>query len=239
MHHLSAIHIRVLLATLGALLLPAVAVAHSPSVDRDAPATPAQAVVLEDPTLSRAIGATIAAPGEVDWYRMDLKAGDPLVVGMTAPDATGQVAATFVLVGPGLPDAAAAGDWAASLAAEAGVTGAIVFTPDPTPEIQNHAGLGFVQYGQVSLTTPVDGSYWVAVYAVDPMATGKYVLAPGVREEFGADAVGGMADLIAFFNEPWPPAPAASPAESPTPSASAAGSPSVAPSAAPSAAPYA
>ena len=35
--------------------------------------------------------------------------------------------------------------------------------------------------------------------------TGKYVLAPGVREEFGVDAVGGMVDLIAFFNAPWPP----------------------------------
>jgi hypothetical protein len=40
---------------------------------------------------------------------------------------------------------------------------------------------------------------------VDADATGKYVFAPGVREEFGVDAVGGMLDLIGFFNEPWPP----------------------------------
>jgi hypothetical protein len=26
-----------------------------------------------------------------------------------------------------------------------------------------------------------------------------------VREEFGAEAVGGMADLIGFFLAPWPP----------------------------------
>jgi hypothetical protein len=36
------------------------------------------------------------------------------------------------------------------------------------------------------------------------------VLAPGVREEFGPEAVGGMADLVAFFNAPWPPEPGAS-----------------------------
>ena len=46
----------------------------------------------------------------------------------------------------------------------------------------------------------------VAVEAVEPEATGKYVFAPGVREEFGVDAVMGMVDLISFFNAPWPPA---------------------------------
>jgi hypothetical protein len=40
---------------------------------------------------------------------------------------------------------------------------------------------------------------------VDPDATGKYVLAPGIREEFGLDAVGGMVDLVGFFMAPWPP----------------------------------
>ena len=39
--------------------------------------------------------------------------------------------------------------------------------------------------------------------ALDPEATGKYVFAPGVREEFGADAIGGMRDLIEFFEAPW------------------------------------
>jgi hypothetical protein len=28
---------------------------------------------------------------------------------------------------------------------------------------------------------------------------------PGSREEFGIDALGGMVDLIGFFNAPWPP----------------------------------
>lgn len=216
-------------ASLAALLLPAAAGAHAPSVSRDEPATPDTAIVLDDPTLSRAIGATIGAPGELDWYRMDLRAGEPIVVGMTAPDATGRIAATFVLLGPGLPDAAGAGDLATSLATEAGVPGAVLFTPDPDPAIENHGGLGFVQYGTLQMDAPVDGSYWIAVYAVDPTATGKYVLAPGVREEFGVDALGGMADLIGFFDAPWPPA-EAPPAEAPAvvePAPSSSATPSV------------
>jgi hypothetical protein len=44
------------------------------------------------------------------------------------------------------------------------------------------------------------------VRAAEDGATGRYVLAPGVREEFGPEAIGGMADLVAFFNAPWPPA---------------------------------
>jgi len=210
------------LSLLGAVVVSSAVAAHSPSVSRDEPSTPSQAVVLDDPTLSRALGAMISRPGEVDWYRMDLLAGDPIVLGMTAPDATGRLAATFLLVGPGLPDAAGVGDWAASLATEAGVPGAIQFTPDPDPAREVHAGLGFLQYGTLRMEAPTDGSYWVAVYAVDPMGTGKYVLAPGVREEFGADAVGGMADLVGFFLEPWPPT-AAAPPSSPAPSSASPG----------------
>jgi hypothetical protein len=196
-------------ALLAALLVPGPAAAHSPSVSQASSATPQDAVVLEDPTLSRAIGATLEAPGEVDWYRLDLEAGDPLVVGMTAPDATGAVAATFTLVGPGLPPAVGSGPRALALAQAAGADGAIAFEPVSEPTREVHGGLGFLQYGTLSLRAPEDGSYWVAVYAADPAATGKYVLAPGVREQFGIDAIEGMADLITFFMAPWPPEPAA------------------------------
>ncbi len=203
MHRLALI---VGLATIA--LIPSVASAHAPSVIDSATDSPTDAVVLDDPTLSRAIGATIERPGEIDWYRMDLQAGDPLVVGMTAPDATGAVAATFTLLGPGLPDAEVAGPAATALAAAVGVQGAIVFEPAAEPRREVHAGLGFLNFGNLRLETPVSGSYWVAVQAVDPAATGKYVFAPGQREEFGPEAIGGMADLIDFFIAPWPPEPA-------------------------------
>jgi len=207
------------IAVAAALAVPWSASAHVPSVSQAQPSTPETAILLEDPTLSRAIGATIAEPGEVDWYRMDLTAGDPLVVGMTAPDAVGSLPATFVLLGPGLTEAAAAGPLVTALAAEAGATGAMVFLPAVQPEREIHAGLGFLNYGMVDLVAPVDGTYWIVVTAVDPTATGKYVLAPGVREEFGPDAFAGMVDLTGFFDAPWPPATEASmpPAEASMP----------------------
>jgi hypothetical protein len=188
-----------------ALIVPASAAAHSPSVSGAQASSPQDAVVLEDATLSRAIGATLATPGEVDWYRLDLEAGDPLVVGMTAPDAAGAVAATFTLLGPGLPPAAESGPEVVSLAEAAGADGAIVFTPAADAPLEVHGGLGFINYGNLSLAAPAAGSYHVAVSAVERGATGKYVLAPGVREEFGPEAVGGMVDLIGFFLAPWPP----------------------------------
>ena len=195
-----------LLALLASTLLPAGAAAHEPSVLDTVTSGPTEAVVLDDPTLSRAIGATLAQPGEIDWYRMDLAAGDPLVVGMTAPQANGAVAATFTLLGPGLPPAEAAGADAALLAEAAGVDGAVVFEPAAEPPLEIHGGLGFYDFGTVRMETPVDGAYYVAVQAVDPAATGKYVFAPGVREEFGAEAIEGMIDLIAFFEAPFEPA---------------------------------
>lgn len=187
------------------LLLPVSAVAHAPSVIDEAAPTADEAIVLEDPTLSRAIGAVLSEPGEIDWYRMDLQAGDPLVVGMTAPDATGAVAATFTLLGPGLPDASLAGTAVEELAESAGASGAIVFQPAEDPPREVHAGLGFIDYGTLRMEAPETGSYWVAVSAVDADETGKYVFAPGLREEFGVDAIGGMVDLIGFFDAPWPP----------------------------------
>ena len=194
------------LVALAALaLLPAGTAAHAPSVVETSTDSPDAAIVLDDPTLSRAIGATIDRPGETDWYRMDMAAGEPLVVGMTAPDTHGAVAATFTLVGPGLPDAAEAGPEALALAEAVGADGAVVFEPAAQPPREVHGGLGFINYGTVRLEAPADGSYYVAVRAVDPEATGKYVFAPGVREEFGADAVGGMIDLVGFFNERWEP----------------------------------
>jgi len=195
---------RLAAAFLALLLLPAQAAAHSPSVVDRAASSPDDAVVLEDPGLSRAIGAVLVEPGEVDWYRMELQAGDPLVVGMTAPDIDGAVAATFVVLGPGLPDAGASGTVVTELADRAGVGGGVAFRPLAEPRREVHAGLGFLNYGTLQLEVPEGGTYWIAVSAVDPTETGKYVLAPGFREEFGVDAIGGMIDLISFFDEPAP-----------------------------------
>lgn len=109
-----------------------------------------------------------------------------------------------MVLGPGLPDPSEAGGMAEDLAQQAAATGALRFEPASGPTRERHAGLGFLDYGMLQIPAPADGSYYVAVFALDAGATGKYVLAPGVREEFGIDAIAGMADLIGFFDAPWP-----------------------------------
>ena len=84
-----------------AIMVAAPVAAHAPMVVEPGNESPATAFVLEDPTLSRAIGATLDAPGEVDWYRMDLRAGDALVVEVTAPDAAGGIPTSFGCARPG------------------------------------------------------------------------------------------------------------------------------------------
>jgi len=204
-------HLRLALSSvsaLAAILIGGSSVAaHSPAVVGPGNESPGTAHVLEDPTLSRALGATLDAAGEVDWYRMDLRAGDPLVVEVTAPDAAGGMATSFTVLGPGLD--APSTEEAAALAKEVGVEGAIGHAAEGG-EREVHGGLGFIAWGGIRTTAPTDGTYWIAVRSAVDGETGKYVLAPGVREEFGADAIGGMADLVAFFNAPWPSEPGTS-----------------------------
>lgn len=199
-------NVLVSIAASSLLLLVAVTpvAAHAPMVVEPGNESAATAFVLEDPTLSRAIGATLDGPGEVDWYRMDLRAGEALVVEVTAPDAAGGIPTSFAVLGPGLPTPSS--DEATALVTAAGAEGALAHEAEGG-EREVHGGLGFIAWGGVRTTAPADGAYWVAVRAAEDGATGKYVLAPGVREEFGPEAVGGMADLVAFFNAPWPPEP--------------------------------
>lgn len=186
------------------VVLAGPALAHAPSVVEPGNESPETAHMLEDPTLSRAIGATLGEPGEVDWYRMELRSGDPLVVEVTAPDAAGGIATSFTVLGPRLP--VPVGDGDAALAEMVGTDGALAHEAEGG-EREVHGGLGFISWGGIRTTAPGDGTYWIAVRAAEAGATGKYVLAPGVREEFGPEAIGGMASLVAFFNAPWPPTP--------------------------------
>ena len=91
------------------------------------------------------------------------------------------------------------------LATQVDAESALDWMPEGEPERTRHAGLGFLEYGGVRMTAPETGTYWIAVSAAQPGATGKYVLAPGVREAFGPGDVVGYAALATFFADPWPP----------------------------------
>lgn len=189
------------------VMAPSPALAHAPLVVEGGNEDPATAFVLEDPAKSLALGSTLVQAGEIDWYRMELEAGDQLVVSMTAPDAAGGIPADVTVLGPGLPTPDVA---SAELAAVVGAGGALRHPADPDGQRAVHGGLGFIEHGGISTTAPATGTYWIAVTASDPGATGKYVLAPGVEERFGPEDVAGMAALIGFFEAGWPPDPGTS-----------------------------
>jgi len=202
MRRLSTFLVAAAVALVLAVAVPGPASAHAPLVVDGGNESPETAFVLEDPTRSLALGSTISEPGEHDWYRMEMTAGQPLVVQMTRPDAVGGIAADVALLGPGLP---VPDDTTSALAAEVGADGAVLLPADGDPGRSVHAGLGFYEYEGLRTTAPADGTYWIVVSAHDPGATGKYVLAPGVDEEFGLAEIGGMVDLVALFNADWPP----------------------------------
>ncbi len=194
----------VLLLLAVAAIAPSPTLAHAPLVVDGGNEDPATAFVLDDPAKSLALGSTLVQPGETDWYRMELAAGDPLVVAITAPDADGGTATDVTVIGPGLPPVDAS---TAELAAAVAGEGALRHEADPDGQRAVHGGLGFIEYGGISTTAPATGTYWIAVTASAPDATGKYVLAPGVEERFGPEDVAGMAALIGFFEATWPPEP--------------------------------
>ncbi|HSG86503.1 MAG TPA: hypothetical protein VLA23_09200 [Candidatus Limnocylindrales bacterium] len=193
-----------LLLVVVAVVAPSPTLAHAPLVVEGGNEDPATAFVLEDPAKSLALGSTLVQPGETDWYRMELAAGAPLVVAVTAPDADGGIATDVTVIGPGLPPADAS---SAGLVAAVGGEGALRHPADPDGERAVHGGLGFIEYGGISTTAPATGTYWIAVTASASGATGKYVLAPGVEERFGPEDVAGMAALVGFFEATWPPEP--------------------------------
>lgn len=193
-----------LLLVVVAVVGPSPTLAHAPLVVEGGNEDPATAFVLEDPAKSLALGSTLVQPGETDWYRMELAAGAPLVVAVTAPDADGGIATDVTVIGPGLPPADAS---SAGLVAAVGGEGALRHPADPDGERAVHGGLGFIEYGGISTTAPATGTYWIAVTASASGATGKYVLAPGVEERFGPEDVAGMAALVGFFEATWPPEP--------------------------------
>ncbi len=192
------------LAAAAVLLAPEPTLAHAPLVVPGGNEAPGSAFVLDDPARSLALGSTLVTPGEVDWYRMELAAGDPLVVAMTAPDAEGGIPADITVIGPGLPPLDDSTAWLAEIV---GGQGAVRHRADPDGVLATHGGLGFIEHGGITTTAPQAGTYWIAVTASDPAATGKYVLAPGTEERFGLEDAVGMAALVGLFEASWPPEP--------------------------------
>ena len=161
---------------------------------------------IPDIGVSRAAYRSLSTPGQVDIYEFTALKGQEIYVQMTVPllDRESGFAPEFAVVSMGTADAA--------FAPQDLQKGTVLDAPhDVVDQIHPHQGADeteppsiAVAYDgsapqvfdepftgtrywirqTVTLTAPADGTYRIGVYTRDG-STGKYVLAPGRREQFG------------------------------------------------------
>jgi hypothetical protein len=180
---------RHLVATLCAGLLGVAlfttASAHQPHFeDNDFTATAPG--VVEDPTVSTAIYATLDNSKDVDYVTFQGKRGQVVLIGLTIPVIPGQENFTpaYALIGPGLPAAALP-----KIILAAPKTGAVIERATTGAATKFHEPFSQTDYWerqQKRFTLPDDGQYTIAVWDEngDP---GRYTLVVGDREVFGGD----------------------------------------------------
>ncbi|MGZ4931696.1 MAG: hypothetical protein ACXV5P_02290 [Halobacteriota archaeon] len=162
------------------LLLP-VASAHSPvfpgnntNID--------SAYVVNDPTKSWALYTTLPS-GQVQYYRFDVNEGESIFVQLyknTEASNLGFVP-SFVLMGPGL---ASNGTVPSSVTVPPASSSIVIQGQQPDQATYEGFGPGsFYDLGQVEVSAPTTGTYYVAVYD-DAGQGGNYGLAIGERETY-------------------------------------------------------
>jgi hypothetical protein len=189
------------LATLLLLMTTTVVLAHKPIfVEPSSNATRTTAIKISDPEVSWAVYAQLSRTGEVNYYTFDGKRGLRVSIEMSVPRIESQRDFGFdvALIGKGLTDAShvpflyETGEGAV-VTADSGQDDVRVFDEPFTQS-------SYWQHQTLRAELPTDGTYTIAVY--DPRGrTGKYVLAIGEREDFGAGDIVSMPSTIVRVHE--------------------------------------
>ncbi len=166
--------------TLCMLLLPVVS-AHSPvfpgnNTNLDS------AYVVSDPTKSWALYTTLP-PGQVQYYRFDIDQGESIYVQLYKNTEASNLGflPSFVLMGP---DLKANGTVPSSVTIPPGSSSIVVQGQQPDQATYEGFGPGsFYDLGDVQITAPTTGTYYVAVYDSTGQG-GNYGLAIGERETY-------------------------------------------------------
>lgn len=164
-----------------------VALAHQPGFNDTGSPSVAEAYVIEQMSVSKAIFGAIRATGTVDYYRFAVPAGFALSAKLYVPSARqcDDTRPALALIGA---DVAPAGD-AGGLALPDGMLAAVVTAPEWG--VWSGHGLAPQLTGPTTQTTLGGGTYYLAVF--DPSgATGEYDLVLG-----GAEAPGGASNAAA------------------------------------------
>jgi len=179
----------VVLSLITILVLSAVvaspALAHRPyfeEVDIEA----SEPWMVDDPTISTAIYATLESADDVDYYSFEGLEREVILLALTIPQIDGQedFAPVLALLGPGLPDAdlppgvERRGDW-----------GALVIEPPAGPPATFYEPFSRTSYWEQQeqrVTLPSNGRYVVAVWHPEA-AVGRYTFVIGEKERLGGD----------------------------------------------------
>ncbi len=136
---------------------------------------------VDDPTKSWVIYTTYDGPGHVDYYRMSLKEGDLISLGLIVPASEGDrgFAPDIVLMGPGLEH-----DDAFPSQVQRADGGYIVIGSEEPSHLmyEPFSPSTFYEMAGIEITAPADGDYYVAVY--DDSDGGEYGLVVGKTESF-------------------------------------------------------
>lgn len=139
------------------------------------------ALPVDDPTKSWVIYTSHEGSDQVDYYRLSLKEGDTLLVGIIVPASEGRrgFSPDMVVMGPGLgengtfpPTVQRASGGYLALASE--TPSHLVYEPFSPGT--------FYELASIEMSAPADGDYYVAVY--DGSNGGDYGLVVGKRESF-------------------------------------------------------
>lgn len=142
--------------------------------------------LVDDPTISTALYATLESDRDIDYYAFDGERGAEILLAMTIPQIEGQdrFAPSMALIGPGLeetelPRTIAVPDGSGSLVIEP--------PPDPAPTFfEPFSRTSYWERQEQRVTLPESGRYVVAVW--HPAGeVGRYTFVIGEKERLGGD----------------------------------------------------
>ncbi|GMU24074.1 MAG: hypothetical protein AMXMBFR13_41510 [Phycisphaerae bacterium] len=179
-------------AAAGVLFLSGAARAHQPIFPEGAHSDPANAVEIEDPTLSQVVYSELSPSAPQLWLTFELEAGQELYVqlGVPAIDRLEGYRPSVAVVGPGLPHASL------PFAAPAN-TGAVVFPAGDEPELFYEPFTGTESWirREELVTVSQAGRYYAVAFSPTGQ-TGKLWVAVGRREEFGLDEIASFGEVL-------------------------------------------
>jgi hypothetical protein len=173
------------IAILAAAVFSYPVLAHRPYFE-EVDATVDDPWVIDDPTISTAVYATLALPSDVDYFAFDGQSGQSILLEMTIPQIEGQeaFAPTMALFGPGLDFNGEPG----SIEQPAGDGWLVLPPPVGTPPefYEPFSRTSYWERQSQRVTLPANGTYVVAVWH-EQGDLGRYTFVIGDKERLGGD----------------------------------------------------